>query len=301
MSWKRKLENPREYLPSQLVLASVLSGLLIIAAVVSFLYIRSNDSVEVSTTKIEQSATSPDSEPEVVVQEEELPTLDVVKLQSELDSWESAQSGSASVVITDLSGEVLATVNGDKEYFAASIYKVYVAYEGYRQVDLGAGDPDENYIGSSTRIECLDLMIRESDSPCAEKMWVEIGKQEITDRMVEYGTQNTSLVGITTSASDAALILSRIARGQGLSMQSQSSFLESMRTQVYRDALNSGFSEKVEVYNKIGFNLDLEYHDTAIIQLEDGRQYIVSVLTRGVGSSNIADLATRIEPVFINQ
>ena len=86
--------------------------------------------------------------------------------------------------------------------------------------------------------------------------------------------------------------------GDGLSEDSQSVFFESMRTQIYRDALNAGFSDQVTVYNKIGFRGQNEYHDTAFIELESGERFVVSVLTDGVGTRAIADLATQLEAFF---
>ena len=226
--------------------------------------------------------------------EPEKELFNAMKLQNTLDAWLSEQSGVASVVIADEDGEILARRLADRQYFAASIYKLYVAYEGYRKIDDGTHKLSEPFLAGQTRKECLDKMIRTSDSPCAEKLWVELGKAELDDAMQEYGLKDTSMVAITTSARDAAVILSRIATGEGLSKASQQKFLASMKGQIYRDALPVGFTDST-VYDKVGFNGQKEYHDVAIVKLEHDRQLIVSVLTERVGTSAIADLAARIE------
>lgn len=240
------------------------------------------------------------SEPETEAESakpEELPIFETTELQATLDQWNAEQTGTASVSVLNTQGELLASVNKDRSFFAASIYKLYVAYFGYRQVDAGAVDPSEIYLGNYTRAKCLDLMIRESHSPCAEKLWTEIGKEKQTEDLKALGINNTTMTNIQTTSYDAGLMMARFARGEGLSAASQAAFLASAKDQIYRDALNKGFSSNVTVYNKIGFNELVEYHDVAIVELTDGRRFIVSVLTANVGTKSIAELARRVEAI----
>ncbi len=217
------------------------------------------------------------------------------ELQSVLDNWVSGVSGTASVVLMSTEGRLIASLDKDKKYFTASIYKLYVAYAGYMQLDAGLIDASEPYVNGNNRAECLDLMIRESDSPCGEKLWNEVGKSELTKQLEDYAIYNTSMVALNTTAFDTALMLVRVANGEGLTSPSQTALLESMKNQIYRDALNAGFTGETIVYNKIGFRGLNEYHDTAIVEFTDGRRLIVSVLTDGVGTSSIAELGMLIE------
>ena len=261
-----------------------------------WLYASNRKQADIAANQIEQPADTvqPAAEPPLVEEQSE-PSFEAAELQVALDEWSKTVGGAASVTVMTPEGEVLAELNKDEVFFAASIYKLYVAYYGYRQVDDGAVDVDASYTGGHTRGECLDLMIRESDSPCAEKLWAELGKAELTAALEQIGITNTSMTAITTTSHDAALMLARIARGEGLSEGSQALFLDSMKNQVYRDALNKGFSDAVTIYNKIGFREQDEYHDVAIVEFSDGRQLTVSVLTSSVGTRGIADLGTRIE------
>lgn len=231
-------------------------------------------------------------------QPEETPNFNNRALQATLDKWAADQTGTASVVITDTSGEVLAKHNPNDEMFAASIYKLYVAYEGYRQLDAGAVDPSEIYVGGWTRKKCLDEMIRSSHSPCAEKLWAELGKQATTDKLITYGITNTDMTALTTTADDAAKMLVRIQQGVGLSKASQQAFLTSMKQQIYRDALPSGFVGTV--YDKVGFRETTEYHDVGILEFKDGRRLIVSVMTENVGTAGIRQLAEVIQQAARN-
>jgi beta-lactamase class A len=289
-------KNKRKIIRSQYVLALVLFIFALIIGVTSWFILSTiSDPEPIKTTEI----TTPEVREEPVV---ELETFDSQAIQKTVDDWAMEVGGITSVIITDYEGDVLAQKDSDKQYFAASIYKLYVAYAGYQQIDDGEVDPQEIYINGNTRIQCLDLMIRDSDSPCAEKLWNELGREELTRQLEGYGILNTSMSAITTSAKDAALLLSRIESGEGLSEASRLAFLDSMKTQetLYRRGLPSGFSDSVTVYNKVGWNELKEWHDAAIVEFSDGRKLIVSVFTENVGISNVSELAARLEKVLLS-
>lgn len=227
------------------------------------------------------------------------PIFEVANLQAVLEKWQSSTSGTASVSVVDIDGTAIAGVNTERPYFTASIYKLYVAYFGYQEVDSGAKKAEETVLIGRTRAQCLELMIRESDSPCGEKVMSEITKVVLNQKIRALGINNTDMGSLSTTASDTSKLLGIIARGEGLSVSSQNSLLESMKMQIYRDALNKGFSANVTIYNKIGFNELKEYHDVAIVELADGRRFIVAVLTSGVGTRNIADLGAQIEALIL--
>lgn len=224
------------------------------------------------------------------------------KLQDAVNAWSNtiAASAKASVVLSDDSGALLASYNSEEQYFTASLYKLFVAYEGYRALDVGTYDGGQSYLSGKSRLECLDLMIRESNSPCGEKWWNELGKQTIQSQLKTYGIKQTDMVGLKTTATDTAKMLARIAKGEGLSKTSHTSYLDSMKTQpaLYRKGLPSGFSQSVTVYNKVGWNEQVEWHDASIVELADGRTLVIAVLTSGVGSAKIAELAKNIEATF---
>src|SRR3990167_4123987 len=229
----------------------------------------------------------------------ELPVMD---LQPTVDAWAAKQSGTASVVVVDLANDkVVASHNANRQYFAASIYKLYVAYVGYQKVADGTYSLSDPYLSGYTRGECLDAMIRDSYSPCGEKMWNELGREDLTAKMRAYGLKDTSLTGLTTSAKDASIILKKLFNGDDLTQKYRKLYLDSMKTQpaLYRRGLPSGFNDSV-VYNKVGWNGLVEWHDASIVTLSNGRSYIVSVLTKNIGSKNIVSLARAIENKLSN-
>lgn len=250
----------------------------------------------------DSQAPIPQPVPAAVVETEETPTeptqiaksdFNKAVLQQTVDEWVGGHKGVYGIVLTTQTGEPLAEYNGDKSFFAASIYKLYVAYEGYRNIDDGTHALNQPYLGKWTRGECLDKMIRESHSPCAEKLWGELGHESLDAKMKTYGLANTSMTSISTTANDAAVMLARIQTGEGLSENSRKKFLASMKAQIYDDALKAGFTEQT-VYDKVGFRDLVEYHDVGIIKFRDGRVLIVSVLTEKAGTKNIAGLSQAI-------
>lgn len=225
------------------------------------------------------------------------PSFPFIDLQSTVDTWAARQSGTASVYIYDLANKkVAAQLEPNRQYFTASIYKIYVAYEGYQKIADGTYSFNDTYLTGYNRGQCLDAMIRASYSPCGEKMWVELGKEKLTNKLKTYGINNTSMVGLNTTAHDAGILLQRLFEKRDLTQEHTSLYLDSMKNQdaKYRRGLPSGFT-KSKVYNKVGWNEDIEWHDTAIVTLPNGRSYVICVLTQHVGYSNIKQLGQAIE------
>lgn len=269
-----------------LVATIIVIGLLI---VIVWVVLKNNKKSElINSSAITNTVNETPNEPKSVQQ---LPNI-----QAEIDSFINKYPGDYGIKIIDLNGKTLAETAGDKQYFTASIYKLFVAYVGHQKIDDGTFSADEPYLANYTRGKCLDAMIRDSNSSCAEKMWNELGKEELTKQMQSLGLKNTSLVGLNTTANDTSVILQKIAKGEGLSKKSQEAFLNSMKDQdaKYRRGLPSGFT-KSTVYNKVGWNEDKEWHDTAIVELANGQKIIVSVFTSGVGYKTVSALGSKIE------
>ena len=264
--------------------------LLAIALAIYLLFLRPAKTTAPATSQITEQ------QPAEKQPEEQKPQYKLVDVQSIIDNWGSKQSGDYSIVVYDLDKQTtVGEHQPDKIYFAASIYKIYVAYEGYLAAANGQYDLSEPYLGSRDRGECLDAMIRASYSPCAEKLWVELGKQELTDKMHDYGIKNTSLVAITTTAQDATTLLTRLYERSELPEDLTQKYLNSMLEQedVYRRGLPSGMPEAT-VYNKVGWNELKEWHDTAIVELPNNRHYVITIFTENVGMTNVRELGSQL-------
>lgn len=307
MAWHSKLtrSRPHNHKKGRGALAVTLPVAIIAVGIVAWnRYVMDRDVVDTTLAAEQSTEEAANAVDDDVADAQEQPALqfDAAVLQPIVDTWVAAQTGRAGVVVMDEAGGVLASHEPDGIFFGASLYKLYVAYYGYLQLDNAEIDPDEPYVGQRTRLECLDAMIRSSDSPCAETLWNELGKQVLTERLQASGIMNTNMTTITTTAADAAGILQRIIASDGeLSPSSQALYLDSLLTQdaIYRRGLPNGFSDAVAVYNKVGWNELVEWHDAAIVQLPDDRRVIVSVLTENVGTAGIRQLATSLELALV--
>ena len=120
---------------------------------------------------------------EVIIEEPEPEIIlpDRIDFQPIIDDWAKKTGGNKSVIVYDLDrDEMVGEYNPDESYNTASLYKLFVVLEGYRRVQTGEWRAEE-MAGSTgkTVLQCLDLAIRESYSPCAEVLWSKIGRAEL--------------------------------------------------------------------------------------------------------------------------
>ncbi|MBQ3470225.1 serine hydrolase [Candidatus Saccharibacteria bacterium] len=255
--------------------------------------------------------------------EEQLPEIteasklpDAIDFQSTIDDWAGSIGGNKSVVIYDLErGEISAEYNALEDYNTASLYKLFVAYEGYRRVFNGTWS-SEAFAGSTGRtiLECLDLAIRESNSPCAETLWNMIGHTEL-DSIVrsDFLITNSNISSLISNASDIAKMMKifyehKEIADETLVARMIDSFLnQPITTYNWRQGLPSGFS-RARVYNKVGWDYNPNggywniYHDAAIVEFpEENRHFIVVVMTNRVPFQKIKELGTLLEDVFYSR
>ena len=134
-------------------------------AICSMYLIRGLGSEQASENDDTSIVPTPEPEPEPA------PVLpDAINIQSTVDNFVNSTRGSRSVIVYDVERDELAGVyNPTESYNTASLYKLFVVYEGYRRIQSGVWDQNTviGYQGKNI-LECLDLAIRESYSPCAE-------------------------------------------------------------------------------------------------------------------------------------
>lgn len=239
-----------------------------------------------------------------------------IDFQPVVDDWANSTSGDKSIAIFDLDrNELLASYNIDKQFDTASLYKLFVVYEGYRRVQSGEwGGDDPAGQMNKTILQCLDLAIRESNSTCAEAIWGMIGRKEL-DKIVhdEFKIAHTDISALTSNANDITSIMKMFYQHKQITddklvEQLKDSFLNQPATEYdWRQGLPSGF-EKANVYNKVGWDYNPDekrwnlYHDASIIEFpDDNRHFIVVVMTNHIAPKKIAELGRSIESKYLNQ
>ncbi len=293
------------------ILFLVLLGVFVAASTLIGAYIiRGNFQYEPEPQNEQIEPVPDETKPEEVVPE--LPKA--VSFQSIVDDWAESTNGDRSVLIYDVErDEVVGEYNANEPYNTASLYKLFVVYEGYRRIASHEWSADE-MIGSTgyDLISCLDLAIRESYSPCAETIWAMIGHAELDEIIAnDYGITDSDISHLTSNPKDILKIMlmfykHELALDAATLDRMKDSFLtQPITTYNWRQGLPSGFS-KANIYNKVGWNYNGSYwtiyHDAAIVEFpEDDRHFIIIVMTGKVPFQKIRDLGTMLEEYYYNQ
>ena len=253
----------------------------------------------------------PEPEPEP---EKELPAK--IDFQEIVDGWVSTVSGSKSVIIYDLDrDELVGVYNPDESYNTASLYKLFVVYDGYMKIQNGEWSADAKAGGTGYTVsKCLDLAIRESNSSCAETLWSMIGRDNLEDVILgHYKITDSDISSLISNPNDILKMMQIFYKHEDITdetllAQIKDSFLvQPATTYNWRQGLPSGFT-RANVYNKVGWDYNPDgrywniYHDVAIVEFpEDNRHFIVVVMTNKVPFQKITDLGHRIENYYYSQ
>lgn len=280
------MKTKTKIIPIVIVVLVILSG----GAFIGWKWLQKN---EPHAETIDQT---PEEPAEIVLDPE------FINLQPVVDEWlTSYNHGKVSVMIYDLDhNQIAASYNADAVMLPASVYKLFYAYDAYREIDAGNDDPNELFLGDKTLGECLDLMMRVSHNPCAEAMLDDpVRSARVAKLITDHGLTNTKSDALMTSARDVTELLKLYYAHEGWSDESWAKWQDSTLNQPpaeagdFRQGLPSGFST-AKVYNKVGWSAigggwDI-YNDAAIVEFplttaEDGTKtkghnYIVVLLTR---------------------
>ena len=297
-----------------LIIASVVIAVAAAVAIGIFITINHNDATVMTANEpTSQDNTGP--EPKEPEQPDE-PPIKEVDFQPVIDAWVQTVGGNKSILIYDLDlDKNAASYNAEENYGTASLYKLFVVYEGYKRIENGTWNGNTR-AGSTgkTILQCLDLAIRESHSPCAETLWGIIGHDNL-DNIIEseWGITHSDISKLVSNVGDIMLILKRFYLHPDFNTPT---LLEAMwdsflnqpdTTYEWRQGLPSGF-EKASVYNKVGWAYNAAgkywdiYHDAAIVKfpLEGNktRNYIVVVMTNKIDYPDIRRLGKELEGEF---
>ena len=252
---------------------------------------------------------------------------DFIDLQPVLDQWLSTLSSSTNVgvIIYDLTNsKVAASFQADRVFEVASVYKLLFAYDGYHQIALGADRGEDFYThtsekGDLTLYQCLDLTIRESYNGCADQLASDANRRSRVSALVRsLGMSNTSKTGLTSTASDLTKLLRYYWRHSNLTPSLWARLADSMlvqpptqisETETYdwRQGLPAGFSEQVQVYDKVGWAWNAEnqvwdvYAEAAILEFVDSKHvYTMAVLTQNLPHYHkISELGQMVESAVL--
>jgi len=210
------------------------------------------------------------------------------------------EKGNYGIALQELSGQRrISSAAGSKRYIAASTYKLYVAYAVLKRIETGQMTWNQQMYGSKNVEQCFDVMIINSDNDCAVALGKHVGWKNIEGMLRTTGLSNTHFYlppsyDIFSTASDEALFLAKLERGELVSPGSKEKLISVMKRQVYRRGIPSGTDAMVA--DKVGFLYGL-LHDASIIYSPKGT-YVLVILTDNSSWAEIADTTRRIEALL---
>jgi beta-lactamase class A len=211
-----------------------------------------------------------------------------------------AESEHYGVVVKRLSDGRGASLNADREFYAASTFKLAVLLEAERRLsagtlklddrlqlsdedvteDLGTlGDLDLAADGSLSIRAALEAMVTVSDNSTAVALLHLFGAGNIDATLAELGLQHTSLNtrDLPTTAGDMALLMEAVVTGKGMSEPARRDARELLLRQEVRDGIPAGLPQGVNVGNKTG-TWEGATHDVAFVEGPTGT-YVITVLS----------------------
>jgi beta-lactamase class A len=223
------------------------------------------------------------------------PALDAL-IRTTLSGYE----GTYSVVVRNLEDGRSASLNEGEVYYAASLFKLALLLEAYRQRDDGEIDfsqmltLDEEYadydlntleyleleVGDMlTLADALKAMIIVSDTPTAVMVQDVVNPWRVDQTLRSLGINDMSLLSadLPTTARDMALLMEAVAAGEDVTAESRSEMLALLLQEWIRGGIPSGVPPQSAVAHKTG-NLTDASHDVALVW-GPGGPYIIAVLS----------------------
>lgn len=159
--------------------------------------------------------------------------------------------------------------------------------------------------------ELVDLMITVSSNLATNLLIEHVGAKRVQHTMRELGADSIVVLrGVedtkafeaglsnTTTARDLGVILAAIADGRAASKDACRAMMEILHRQRFNDGIPAGLPATARVAHKTGLITRIN-HDAAIVELPDGRRYVLVVLVGGLDDVEmsrtlIADLSRLI-------
>jgi beta-lactamase class A len=221
------------------------------------------------------------------------------------------------VVVKNLGNGAAAEVNPHEVFETASLFKLWVMYEVYKQVELDLLQMDEQLLvtpyyasfdagtlpveicDTLTVREALEAMITYSDNASAFLLRDRVGLENIQRDLQALGLTESAFghEDVTSTAADMALFLEMVALKAAVSSEASQEMLDLMLAQQVDDRLPALLPPDTEVAHKTG-DLPEVTHDVGIVYSPQAT-YVIAVLSdRGGEYEPIALLSRAIYDYF---
>jgi beta-lactamase class A len=208
--------------------------------------------------------------------------------------------GKTSVVVHNLQDGRYAAINEDEVYYGASLFKMGILLEAYRQrdageldfakqltleqkyADLDLGTLEELGLKAGDMVTVADAvraMIVVSDTPTAVLMQDTVGCTRADQTLLSIGVTGTEFCNVNLPATAAGMttLLEAVASGDGVSDGSRIEMLSLLSQEQYAQGVLAGVPPGTFVAHKTG-HYPSATHDVALVWGPDG-PYVIAVMT----------------------
>jgi beta-lactamase class A len=244
----------------------------------------------------------------------------IIALAEAIQKEIALSTGRFGIAIKDLGTGQTVLMNDRMSFSAASLFKVPVMYEVFRQRQIGnlsfdaeltVTDSMAQYdlgtltwpIGTRVTVgTALERMITASDNVSAVMLLQHIGANQINQEMAGLGLESTSIGGsrLSTSARDMMTLMELITTGKAIDEKTSAEMLHLMRRQLVRNRIPALLPAETPVGNKTG-NWEDYAHDVGMV-FSPKSTFVIAVLTQSSGEADGAHAAiARIARVAYDQ
>ncbi len=238
-------------------------------------------------------------------------------MQGVIDEVLGDQREHFGVYVKHLDSGTGAAVDERRTYGTASLFKVFVMWEAFKQREAGLIDFSDTMLvtpyyksweqgtnlvqaGDEVTIDfALEAMMSVSDTPTGVLLQDTLGIDAVDASLAKLGIVDSGLYypeDNAVTARDFGVLLEAIYRGTGVSQASRDEMIELLLSSQIDQGLQSGVPDGVPVAHKTA-SLPGAYHDGGIV-FSPGGVYVIVILTDGLASDRIAALSSAVYGYF---
>lgn len=194
----------------------------------------------------------------------------------------------------DLEEGNVVKINTDKEFESASLYKLFLVEALENKLPFDKWQKTR-LADKSTVKDCVEAMLRTTDSACAEEIGKFVGWDVIDELNKKNGFASTKVAGNTgrtTTAADTGELLTRLKKGQMLSDKTRRFVFDALYQQVNTKGMTLGCNG-CRAADKLGESSSVA-HDVGIVT-HGTRSYVLVIMSRGGTFDQIAELTRTID------
>lgn len=229
--------------------------------------------------------------------------------------------GTFGIAVKDLATGRGFLVNPDLEFPAASLFKLPVMFEVFKQNRLGLLSMDEELeitehyaeydlgtldmeVGDKVRLaRALERMIVVSDNTSAVMLLDRTGVANVNRDMKDLGLEHTRILaeGLTTSPQDMLLFMEMLAMGKGVDPETSQAMVQLLLRQQVNDRIPLLLPRGTPVAHKTG-NWDGIVHDVGIV-FSPRATYVIALLAQDLadvraGTRALAEVSREVYDYF---